>query len=241
MDEINIWTNVALSLITGIVSGAISSVLSWFYVTRIVAPRFEISSKIAKIRSAEFEGTFFYQFKIQNLSKRWRLNRVEVSLRLYVPDLSVKGTVSGFNIGPAIFLIPSIESRVGIIDGAYRYTVPHRSEETRRALDRRALVREVGSIPQGREFLLEQLLKKDGSYLRAQISATHSFFGSIKTVVQDFRIDDIMEGRFGRYDSEIRRYKSPTTSELHTPASDYYFPLKSSLDSETQANAAPSE
>lgn len=208
------------ALITGVISGVVASVIFWFGLSRVLVPKWKVSAKIAKTRAMASPGTFFYQLKIQNDSKRWALIDVNIEIRLGLPNISGNDITNTYVIGPSNWKVAAI-SKGGKTGTGYRVTIPHRTTESRDTLSRPELRPILGELPTDRSFELEQLLPIEEAFIRVTLTCKHPVFGSSGFIRKKYYLRDIVEGRFSKHSCDIRTYDGDGL-ELEQPAAEYY-------------------
>lgn len=154
------------SLLIGVVSGIVSSLIIYFLVFKI-KPNVKISTQIAK--SYDENNNAVYRVKIVNASK----------FAIYNLRYSLEYCNEGSD---GIIFLESIPSRKGVLN----YISKNKKEDT---TDKHA-------VRISYDFNEQKFALDDSSYLRFTFIATHGFTNTTQYIEKNFYKKDIIEGSF---------------------------------------------
>lgn len=196
--------SIIVANVTGVIMGVVSSIVAWWVLFHVLAPKISFSDSLAKDTNPIKDGNCEYIFKYENLRSRRALN-IELSAYVFLPDFPVKG----HNNIPQIPLTKTRELAMfptTDVDKVRRTVGLKIHEEPFISFFKHELIdSEIRLLAHDKKLTLEQILSlSEGSYIRVIANATDSITGAIKSFKsKDYKLSDIKPGRFIRKSMEI--------------------------------------
>lgn len=196
-------------MLDGFTAGVISSFLAWLVVSRAFRPRLRFSKCVARVPSRAPSDSPIYKVKIQN-SGLWSAVDLEIVASLRVRGLS-QGTLAVFSI--PVDLDGGLSNRIAVLKsvrwGRERRRLIGIYPDERRDffLGQQRFNALPGGFRTGSPLRLEDLLKLGTeAWLRIEVFSFDGFSGTRRVSKSpDYRLSDIVEGRFRKESLELAR------------------------------------
>lgn len=191
-----------ISIVVGVITGIIASVIVWWILFHMMAPKIGFADKIKKAKTKNTSTGYYYQFKFGNLKKRSSVFDSSVRASLFLPEFPSNGVTNIYSIpidSKYIFeLTPKKEGEPG---WSRRVSLDINDKEFTKLFNKNYFSIKLRDLAEGQILLLEDLLSiTKGAFIKIHISAVDSFSGSRKVVrSKDYKIEDVEYGQYERY------------------------------------------
>jgi len=192
---------IVISIVTGVFSGIIASLVVWWYLFHFLSPQIEFSPIIAKKPSKDRGCGAYYQFMITNIGHRRAID-ISLDILLVIRNYPEQGTDNIYHPNPsrkAILELPSARKKNRV---RRRIWINLDDDEFVDKFKKSFFPDKIRQLANDKALSLEELLSiGNDSFVRVVIKVTDSISGSIKVFrSKNYTSEDIREGSFIDFD-----------------------------------------
>ncbi len=177
----------------GLITGATSSFLCWWLITRKYVPKVTFDQQIMKMNSKKNKSKYAYKFRIHNSLKKNSLFDISVHEYLYLPDYKRKGHSFIYRIPIDTPTIVLMEPEIGKEKKSRIITFKLSDKDFYSEIKDDAMPENILKKLKNHTVTLEDLLEiVDGAFIRVFVMACHGFTLSKRVFRHDYKIENLI-------------------------------------------------